>query len=399
MSSRKKSPSGANEKGAAIRFTPHGHVQMKETDGGTWFTTTYAQPFNFGHKSAVVRSYLEAEGLYRLPLRIDATISLTAPGLCVLLGERGKIDFCSTWDGNQRIVDIVDPPAKFTFNGFANQMPLNAPVKITIIYNLKSMQILIDGEQRYYSVKERYMKYPAFSDLNAAGFSLRLACHKRTEVLIHSFDVAQSEADFTIEPQTGMPDPIITNIPLRPGDKPSYENIVAALGHKPTFDSMIACLPGDIRAKVVEVDAYLRAYKPLKFKRTLEKNGNKITYVASEAGVSYAIYLSRNMLTHSIQWYILTNSRENWGKRIANDLVRTLERLAEKDEAFADRMYAYLRDCVGCYGPDCGARSPYTYKGKKKQTCHGKIEFQMTLSEFDDALRFIGAIECERPQP
>ena len=189
-----------------------------------------------------------------------------------------------------------------------------------------------------------------------------------------------------------MPEPIMSNIVLPPGQKPTYENIVSALNGKPTFDAMIANLPGDIRARVTEIDGYLRSYKPIKFKRTLEKNGNKISYIASEAGVSYAIYLSRDLLTHSLQWYILTNSRENWGKRVANNLEATLERLAAEDPAFAVRIFSYLRDCTGCYGPGCGARSPYTFQNKTTQSCHGKIEFKMSVSEFDDVLRLVQAI-------
>ena len=100
------------------------------------------------------------------------------------------------WDDSRRIEDIAGPPAEGKGMYFANQIPLNTPVDITIIYNLKSMQILVNGEQRYYSVKERYMKSPTFPEINAAGFPLRLTCLKRTEVMIHSFAVAESETDF-----------------------------------------------------------------------------------------------------------------------------------------------------------------------------------------------------------
>lgn len=111
--------------------------------------------------------------------------------------------------------------------------------------------------------------------------------------------------------------------------------------------------------------------------------------------MSYAVYLSRDLLTHSLQWYILTNSRENWGKRVANGLEPTLEKLAEEDEAFAERIFSYLRDCTGCYGAGCGGRSPYTYRNRTRQSCHGKIEFKMSVSEFDDAMRLIKAIHNE----
>lgn len=248
-----------------INFECKGSTLMKTMDNGLWFTVTSSPPHNFRHKNAVVRSYLEAESLYRLPLRIDMTVSLDAPGFCVLLGDSGRIHFCSTWNDNRRIEDIAGPPMDGKSMFFANQMPLNTPIEITIIYNLKSMQVLINGEQRYYSVKERYMKSSAFPELNAAGFPLRLSCNKRTEVVVHSFVVTESGTDFEIITQEFMPGPVMCNIALRPGDKPNYENIVTALGGKPAFDAMIAGLPDDIRAKVIEIDGYLRSYKPLKF--------------------------------------------------------------------------------------------------------------------------------------
>lgn len=362
-----------------LDFKRIGSAEMERLESGLWFTVGKAPPQNYRCRNATVHSYLEAEGSYRFPLRIDMTVSVDAPSFCVLFGDTGRINFCSTWDDNRQIADISEPPVEGKPRFFANQMELNTPTDISIICNLKSMQVLINGEQRYYSVKEKYMKSSDFPELNAAGFPLRLSCLKRTGVTMYSFTVTESETDFEIVKQEVMPEPVVHNIPLLSGEKP-------------TFDAMIAGLPKEIRGKVMEMDGFLRSYKPMKFRRTLEKNGNKISYVASEAGVSYAIYLSRDMLTHSLQWYILTNSRENWGKRVANDFIATLEKLAVVDGAFADRIFSYLHDCVGCYGPGCGGRSPYTFHGITKQTCHGKIGFKMAVSEFDDVMRLVRAI-------
>lgn len=363
-------------------FKCKGSSRRERRGNGLWFTVDTAPPQNYCCRNATVHSYLEAEGSYRFPLRIDMTVSVDAPSFCVLFGDTGRINFCSMWDDNRRIADISEPPVEGKPRFFANQMPLNMPTEITIICNLKSMQVLINGEQRYYSAKEKYMKSQTFPELNAAGFPLRLSCLKRTGVTVHSFTVTGSETDFEIEKQEVMPEPVLRNISLLSGEKP-------------TFDAMIAGLPDEIRGKVMEMDGFLRSYKPMKFRRTLEKNGNKISYVASEAGVSYAIYLSQDMLTHSLQWYILTNSRENWGKRVANDFIATLEKLAVVDGAFADRIFSYLCDCSGCYGPSCGGRSPYTFLGMTKQTCHGKIGFKMAVSEFDDVMRLIRAIPAD----
>jgi hypothetical protein len=47
---------------------------------------------------------------------------------------------------------------------------------------------------------------------------------------------------------------------------------------------------------------------------------------------------------------------------------------------------------VGGFGPGCLAKSPYTFAGEKVIACHGKMVFTMNLSEFEDAKRFIGAV-------
>ena len=373
-----------------LKFTPKGNVIMEPLQDGLRFTVTTSQPHDFGYKGVSVRSAIEAEGLYRLPLKIDLTVSLETPGFCILLGKHGRIPLCTDWDTGRRVTDLAEPDGKIILP-FANHFPLNTPTDITVIYNLKSMQILINGEQRYYSTKEKYMKSALFPELNAGGFNLRLTGNKRTNVLLHSITVTESGNDFEITKQEYMPDPITSNIPVPAGVKASYENIIATLGRKPTFEDIIAGLPADIHAKVVEIDAFLRSYKPLKFRRTLEKYGNKISYVASGEGFSYHIRPSRDLLTHDFCWYMLTNSRENWGKRKGDRLVETLEKLAADDPAFANRIFSYTKDCVGCY-PHCVCLSPYTFGGKKRFACHGKFDFKGIASEFDDVMRFVRAI-------
>lgn len=349
-------------------FHCKGSAKMKRCENGLWFTVETAPPQNYRCRNATVHSYLEAEGSYRFPLRIDMTVSIDAPSFCMMFGDTGRINFCSTWDDNRRISDISEPPVEGKPRFFANQMSLNTPTEITVICNLKSMQILVNGEQRYYSTKEKYMKSPDFPGLNAAGFPLRLSCLKRTGVTLHSFVVTESETDFEIVKQEDTPEPVLQNIPLLPGEKPD-------------FDDMIANLPEGIRLKVMEMDGFLRSFKPMKFKRTLEKNGNKIYYNASKPGVSYTIYLSRELLTHTL--------------RIPNGFEAMLDRLSAEDTAFADRIFSYLRDCAGCYGPGCGARTPYTFHGKTKQSCHGRIDFKMSVSEFDDVARLVQTIPAD----
>jgi len=348
---------------------------MEQTPDRLWFTVTSAIPGHFHKESDVCRHYLEAESVYRLPLRIDMTVSLDAPVFHVMLGS-GRVTFAATCNINRRIEDIVEPHYKPVV--YADHFPLNTPTKISIIYNLKSMQILINGEQRYYSTKEKYMKSVHLNELNTAGFPLRLSARKRTEVTVYQFDVTESKTDFGIMKQDSMPEPIKSNIDLPKGEKP-------------TFDAVIAGLPDDIRAKIVEVDDFLRSYKSVKFRRIMEKNGSKITYLASTAGVSYMIMPSGDVMRHSFGSYLQWNEKDNLGKHDAAPLEIALNKLAEADPDFVARILSYRSDCTGCH-PNCVCRVDYSVQGKIHSACHGKIDFKMAVSEFDDVLRIVRAI-------
>ena len=358
-----------------LAFIPHGSVGVEKTPDSLRFTVTSAISEHFHNESAVCRHYLEAENVYRLPLRIDMTVSLDAPSFFVMLGS-GRVAFASTWNINRRIEDIAEPHYKPVF--YADHFPLNTPAYISIIYNLKSMQILINGEQRYYSAKEKYMKSAKFDELNKAGFPLRLSARKRTEVTIHHFEVTENGTDFEIAKQDAMPKPITSNIDL-------------AKGEKPTFEAVIAGLPDDIRAKIIEVDGFLRLHKPVKFRRSIEKNGTKITYLASDAGVSYMIMPSRDVVRHSLGSYLLWNKKDNLGKRNAAPLENALNRLAETDPGFVSRILSYKSDCIDC-SPNCICRVEYVVQEKTWSACHGKIDFKMAVPEFDDVMRIIRAI-------
>jgi hypothetical protein len=129
----------------------------------------------------------------------------------------------------------------------------------------------------------------------------------------------------------------------------------------------------------------------MKFKRQIEKNGNKITYVASDYGVSYAIYLSNDIFDHSLQWYIITSGKPDTWHRKADRMEETLNRLANTSPDFAERMFHNLDDCVGC-GKNCLAKTQYRLHEKRKMVCHGKLKFTMSVSGFEDVRVFISTI-------
>lgn len=158
------------------RFLQKGQVTSEYMDHMLYMTTNSAIPtqrFDAEHLS--INSYIYLPDRYQLPLRIDLTVKIDAPGLYILFGK-GHVNFGTLWSDNRRIDDIV-APARKTLN-YHNHIAIDQFTNISILYDLNEMQIIIDGEERYYSKKERYMKSPLFKDMNSAGFEFKIACDK-----------------------------------------------------------------------------------------------------------------------------------------------------------------------------------------------------------------------------
>jgi hypothetical protein len=358
-------------------FLPKGQVTCEYKDNLLYMTTNHAIPtqrFDAEHLS--INSYISLPDRYKLPLRIDMTVKIDAPGLYILLGK-GHINFGTLWSDNRRIDDIASPARKTMF--YHNYIDMNKFTDISISYDLTEMQIMIDGEERYYSKKERYMKSPAFREMNESGFDLKIACDKLVNLCIKSFSITEYDDTCSIL-HSGVELPAaITN------------NGVLAPDEKPTFEKCILHLPTHIQGEIVKTDQYLKSLKPLNFKRQIEKNGNKITYVASKYGLSYAIYLSNDIFDHSLQWYIITNGKPETWHRKADMMEETLNMLTKTSPDFAERMFYYLEDCVGCY-KNCLAKTHYRLGKKHKMVCHGKLKFRMSASGFEDVHAFIEEI-------
>lgn len=344
------------------RFLLKGQVVCKYKDNLLYMTTERAIPtqrFDAEHLS--INSYIYLPDKYKLPLRIDMTAKIDAPGLYMLLGK-GHVNFGTLWSDNRRIDDIA-APARKTMH-YHNHMKMNRFTDISVLYDLKEMQIMIDGEERYYSKKERYMKSPAFSEMNKDGFELKIACDKLVNLCVKSVSITEYDDTCGIfHSGAELPTAIM-------------KNEAAAPGEKPTFEKCISLLPAYIRSEIVKTDEYLKSLKLLKFKRQIEKNGNKITYVASDYGFSYAIYLSNDIFDHSLQWYIITNGKPETWHRKADMMEETLNRLFNTSPDFAERMFYNMDDCVGCY-KNCLAKTRYGLRDKYKPVCHGKLKFRM----------------------
>lgn len=354
-----------------------GQVECKYKDNMLYMTTNRSIPtqrFDAEHLS--INSYIYLPDKYKLPFRIDITAKIDAPGLYVLIGK-GHVNFGTLWSDNRRIDDIAAPAGKTIF--YHNHMAMNEFTDISLLYDLKEMQIIINGEERYYSKKERYMKSPELAEVNNAGFELKIACDKLVNLCIKSISITEYDDNCGII-HSGMELPAALT-----------KNNFTASDEKPTFEKCISLLPANIQGEIVKIDEYLRSLKRFKFKRQIEKNGNKITYVASDYGFSYAIYLSNDLFDHSLQWYIVMNGKPETWHRKADLMEETLNRLASEAPDFAERMFFGLDDCVGCY-KNCLAKTRYQLHDKQKNVCHGKLKFKMSASGFEDVRTFIEEI-------
>lgn len=354
-----------------------GRVECGKVEDMLHVRTKHALPtqrFDAEHLS--VNSYIALPGTYKLPLRVDITAQIDEPGLYLLVGK-GRINFGTMCSDNRRMDDIVKPTRKVLF--YHNQMPMEEFTDISVTYDLKEIQILIQGEERYYSQKEKYMKAAEFREMNETGFTIKIACDKFVNLLIKSVTVTEYEEDCEITRQGKEIPPAITT------------NQWGVPGEKLTFEACIARLPEEIQKSIISIENYLKSNKSLKFKRIIEKNGNKITYVASDYGFSYSIYLGNELFKHSLQWYLITNGKPETWHRKADLMEETLHSLQVRNQEFAQRMFNDLEECVGCYS-NCLAKTRYSFGDRQKYVCHGKLFFQMNKVGFDDVCAFVDEI-------
>lgn len=359
-------------------FIPKGYVEYECSDNIFKITSKRSLPTQrFDKEHLSINTYLYLPDKYKLPLRIDITAKIDAPGFYVLLGK-GHVNFGTLCSDNRRIDDIAAPSRKPAV--FHNHLNMNEYTDISILYDLKEMQIIIGGEERYYSNKEKYMKGHALEDSEQEGFEFKIACDKMVNLWIKSVQITEYESSMgIIRQESELPLAVTVNNVLKPDERL-------------TFEQSISLLPESFRDEIIELDKYLKAQKIFKITRKIEKNGSKITYVSSEYGFSYAIYLSNDTFNHSLQWYIITSGKPDTWHRKADYMEDTLNSLAIKTPEFAERMFFGLDDCVGCYNK-CLARTRYQYKDKQKYVCHGKLMFNMSISGFEDVRAFVEEIK------
>ena len=351
---------------------------IKEIDGGVLKITAGRAIHDtiYNVRRDRIYNFMRVPGRFRLPFKIDLFAKIDSPQIILLIGS-GHLSIASPWMENRRIEDIADPAGKPRL--YDNRMPLNEFAEISVIYNLRSMQVFINGEERFFSKKERYMKLKNLSEINEKGFEIGITCTKRAELYISSLAITEYGEDLEL---TSVSDTVLNE---ESGNWVQNDYLT----QKPTFESCIKNLPGEIKNEIIVTADYLKSLKNLKFKRAIEKHGNKITYVESSRGVSYALYMSGEYMHHSFQWYIVTSGKPETWRRKANPLESVLEIINETKPELAERVFYNLNECIGCR-EGCLARTLYEFNGKKKATCHGSAFFKMVPADFKDVRDFFG---------
>jgi len=356
---------------------PHGKANIGVADNIATLWTTHSISGQQKLNAAYKKHYVSLPGRYRLPLRIDMTIKLDYPAFALRIGD-GHIYFASGHDTDSyKIKDIADPdsrPCRDNYS-FDNRLPLGEYVHISAILNFSEMQVWIDGAERFYSRNQPYMKkkqLDVLSGLNAEGLELGFAVTKHSTLCIQEISITQyDDAIPTIRGDFELPDP---NAPKPEKVKPSYESAVAKVSP-------------DFQTAVRKMDGFFKSLPSMKFKRIVDKSGCKITYVASDVGISYTVVASGAESFHHFGWYIVYSGPvETWHRR-ADYMDEILAEITSTDKQLAERIFDALVDCAGCH-QNCLCKTLYTFNGRKKLNCHGRVMLRMNHDDFCDVRTF-----------
>ena len=352
----------------------HGKVETKFTGEtvSVWTTNSITSvAFNM-IGDTYKRHSIRLPDKYHIPFRLDMTIMVDFPALILLVGD-GHIAFATP--DNHKIEDIAKPTGKSNQDNclFDNKLPFGEFVDISVIWNFNEMQIFIGGKERFYSCKLPYMKVGNLNELNLEGFGIGLTVSKRSTLIIKSITVTEFDDKVPVIRD------ILKETPLQK---------VMAESPKPTFETIISDLPLEYKNELLKMDDFLKALKLLRFKRTIDKRGGKITYVSSNFGISYVIHVLEDQLSHNFSWYIVSSGKPETWHRKADYMEEVLSEIAKTDIQFAKRIFYALNDCVGCYGSRCLAKTLYEFNDQKRLTCHGRVMLRMFHDDFQDAREF-----------
>ena len=154
------------------------------------------------------------------------------------------------------------------------------------------------------------------------------------------------------------------------------------------FNDILSELPDEYRNEIIVTDEFLKSLRPLKFKRSIDKHGTKITYVASDYGVSYAFRVAPDERVHEFNWYIVYNGKPETWHRKADYMNEILDDISKTNSQLSDKIFNSLIKCNNCHGERCLAKTLYSYNNQKRLTCHGRVSLSINHDDFNDARDF-----------
>ena len=158
-----------------------------------------------------------------------------------------------------------------------------------------------------------------------------------------------------------------------------------------SFQSILASLPKDLQRGIMEMDAFVKSLRPLKFKRTVDKR--KINYVSPDYGVSYAILPTDTKPTQHFGWYFLHDKETKTWFRKTDYFVDTLAEIAKTNSESANRIFNSINTCTLCKGNPCSTIS-YSYEGEDKLACYGRIVLPLCENSFADVQNFFQCLNA-----
>ena len=112
------------------------------------------------------------------------------------------------------------------------------------------------------------------------------------------------------------------------------------------FENAIAKMPPEHKNELLEMDMFIKSLRPVKFKRAVDKNGTKITYTSADFGISYAIMLPNDKLSHNFGWYYIYNKQnKTWGRK-PDYLEETLAEIEKNEPKIAERLLMGLKNVL-----------------------------------------------------
>jgi len=316
---------------------------------------------------------------YKLPFRVDLRLKIDADGLHLLVGK-GHIPFTCGWNG-RAIIDIIEGiPKKWTkMKTFDATFELNRYTDISIIYDFKFMMIKIDGEIRYFSTREKYMKSPLLQETNEEGLEIKITTEKFSTASVKSLAVTEySDDEITVlRDELNQKEELQLDIPAGV-DK-----------GKESFEECIALLPEAVQQEIIQTNEHLLSMKKLKIRRSIEgtHKGCRIKYNSSEFGFGYHIIASKGWASHFFWFSMHFNHKYgDFGARKCDHTEAMLNKIAETSPAQAAKIFDYYGECGICVYASRGSKCPtvYEHNNVKKTTCHGQMKMNMKPETFQD---------------